>query len=119
MILNSNEKKFRICSTLRLNMLTRTIWNDRKGVLCYFSAKFQCAIYKKVNVIQGNETKFPTTAKHPSTHLKKNSSYQRQNQCLASVRDGFPVASSALHITDNTTKCYTLRRNALPEDAKV
>ena len=32
---------------------------------------FNVQFYKKVNVIQGNETKNPTTAKHPSTHLEK------------------------------------------------
>ena len=75
--------------------------------------------YKKVNVIQGNETKYPTTAKHPSTHLEqiKFPVFNGKTKDWPQFKNDFQ-SQVVLFITEDTTNCYTLR-NALPEDAKV
>ena len=80
---------------------------------------FNVQFYKKVNVIQGNETKNPTTAKHPSFHLEKIKFpvFNGKTRDWPQFKKDFqsPVVP---FITEDTTKCYTLR-NALPEDAEV
>ena len=80
---------------------------------------FSVQFYKKVNIIQGNETKNPTTAKHPSTHLEKIKFpvFTGKTRDWPQFKKDFQ--SQVVHfITEDTTKCYTLR-NALPADAKV